>query len=621
MNTKKIAFIICVNNDKYMDECRYYIDRLYVPEGYETDIIEVREAESMTSGYQAAMESSDAKYKIYMHQDVCLINRGMLFSMLNVFSDESIGIIGTLGGNLYPDGDVHLYWNKGSTLNAIYSDVKTYKFEQAPVYEEVEAVDGMFMATQYDIPWDQRLDGWHMYDVTQCIRFREKGYRICVSTEDNSWTLHDSGYCDLSVYDFYREMLFELYPDYFYDRKEIVKSDQQFEDDETSLKKLYLEIITSENDNYGHSKYENMPMEAFWDDYCTVKFPVRRMEFGFPREDWIYIKDWILQKRITVSFLFSVVNHVCRDPEHMATEIEKLFSEAEPKISVVMPIYNTGEQLYKTLMSVLSQTEKDFEVIMVDDCSTDELTRETERTFANFDKRFKLLAQDRNMGAAHCRNIGIESAAGKYIIFFDSDDLFCNDILAEMLATIEAEDADICIGNFMMLDIVSNVKSPIYATKKDGVTDRCFSLKELDENGLSYWMPMQGNKMLRTSFLRENNLKYQELSNCEDASFGYLSAIKAGKIVYCRKEEPLFIYRVNNSKQISYNVDSRNFLKAFSQLLSAIDVNNDKKTLLQVLTELKATAEPMISRCANKEYNDICRQGVKELIEEYSKYI
>lgn len=329
MNTKKIAFIICVNNDKYMDECRYYIDRLYIPESYETDIIEVREAESMTSGYQAAMESSDAKYKIYMHQDVCLINREMLYSMLNIFSDESIGIIGTLGGKLYPDGDVHLYWNRGSTLNAIYSDVKTYKFDQSPVYEEVEGVDGMFMATQYDIPWDQRFDGWHMYDVTQCIRFRENGYRICVSTENNSWTLHDSGYCDLSVYDFYREKLFELYPNYFYDSKEIVKPDQQFEDDENSLKKLYQEIITSEKNNYGCSQYENMPIEAFWDEYCNVKFPVRRMEFGFPREDWIYIKNWILQKRITVSFLFSVVNHVCKDPEHMATEIEKLFSETQ----------------------------------------------------------------------------------------------------------------------------------------------------------------------------------------------------------------------------------------------------------------------------------------------------
>ena len=122
MNNKKIAFIICVNNEKYMDECRYYIQMLDIPEGYETDIIEVREAESMTSGYQAAMESTDAKFKIYMHQDICLINRKMLYGMLEIFKDPLIGIIGTLGGQLYPDGDVHLYWNRGSTLNAIYND-------------------------------------------------------------------------------------------------------------------------------------------------------------------------------------------------------------------------------------------------------------------------------------------------------------------------------------------------------------------------------------------------------------------------------------------------------------------------------------------------------------------
>jgi hypothetical protein len=352
MNTKKIAFIICVNNEKYMEECRYYISKLDIPNGYETDIIEVREAESMTSGYQAAMESSDAKFKIYMHQDICLINRKMLYRMLEIFSDSSIGIIGTLGGKLYPDGYVHPYWNRGSTLNAIYDGVKAFKFEQSPVYEEVEAVDGMFMATQYDLDWDMRFSGWHMYDVTQCIRFRQAGYKVCVSTEDFSWTLHDAGYCDITGYADYRNKLFECYPEYFYDRNEVVREISKTDNDEVAIDKLYQEIVTAETNNYGQSKYANMSIGEFWDEYCTVKFPVRRMEFGFPREDWSYIKNMVLQKRITITFLFSVINHVCIEPELMALEMERLF-EDDPEV-----VFYDQYQRYHTLARILEQCKK-----------------------------------------------------------------------------------------------------------------------------------------------------------------------------------------------------------------------------------------------------------------------
>ncbi len=64
MNEKQFCFIICTNNDVLVQECINYINRLYVPEGYEYDIITIKEADSMTSGYNAAMKAIDAKYKI-----------------------------------------------------------------------------------------------------------------------------------------------------------------------------------------------------------------------------------------------------------------------------------------------------------------------------------------------------------------------------------------------------------------------------------------------------------------------------------------------------------------------------------------------------------------------------
>ena len=288
-----------------------------------------------------------------------------------------------------------------------------------------------------------------------------------------------------------------------------------------------------------------------------------------------------------------------------------------PKISIIMPIFNTGEQLYKTLMSVLSQKERDYEVIMVDDGSKDKLTLEIEQTFARFDSRFKLFVQESNKGPAISRNIGIQHANGKYVIFLDSDDLFCDDMLEEMASTLESSNADICISNFMMLDIVNNIKSPIYAKQQPGVTDRVFSLKELPESGLGFWMPMQGNKMLSRSFILKNDLYYQNLSNCDDLYFGYMSTIKAEKIVFCRKTEPLFIYRVNNKSQISYNVDSRNYVKAYELLFESIDTADDK-VVSQLLYDLNNSIDNMISRCPNQEYNTECRARAQVLIRKYT---
>ena len=75
MNDRKIAFILCVNNELYYEECLWYINHLHVPEGYETDLIRITEAEGIAQAYNAAMVSSDARYKVYLHQDVFIYHR------------------------------------------------------------------------------------------------------------------------------------------------------------------------------------------------------------------------------------------------------------------------------------------------------------------------------------------------------------------------------------------------------------------------------------------------------------------------------------------------------------------------------------------------------------------
>lgn len=79
MNDNKIAFIICTNNQLYFNECCYYINRLLLPEGFERDVIGIEDAPSMCAGYNAGMQSSDAKYKVYLHHDVFIKEPKFIF--------------------------------------------------------------------------------------------------------------------------------------------------------------------------------------------------------------------------------------------------------------------------------------------------------------------------------------------------------------------------------------------------------------------------------------------------------------------------------------------------------------------------------------------------------------
>lgn len=165
------------------------------------DVLTISDAVSMTSGYNAAMQESDAKYKIYLHQDVFIVNRNFLTELLEVFEDKSIGLIGMVGAPQLPEHAVMWY---GERVGRIYTSnvVKAGMSVMGGTgICEVEAVDGLLMATQYDVPWREDLfTGWDFYDVSQSFEFRRKGYRVVVPAMEEPWCIHDDGFLNLSNY-------------------------------------------------------------------------------------------------------------------------------------------------------------------------------------------------------------------------------------------------------------------------------------------------------------------------------------------------------------------------------------------------------------------------------------
>lgn len=202
MNKNKICFISCVNDSRYYEECLFYINRLYVPDGMEVEVLSIEEATSMTSGYNEGMYASDAKYKVYMHQDVFIVNKNFIVDILKVFQDETIGMIGMVGSQKLPES--YIMWD-GERVGKIFTS-NFYKSGESIMTSEirqyeVEAIDGLMMITQYDIPWREDVfQKWDFYDISQSFEFRKHGYKVVVPKLNQSWCLHDDGILNLEHY-------------------------------------------------------------------------------------------------------------------------------------------------------------------------------------------------------------------------------------------------------------------------------------------------------------------------------------------------------------------------------------------------------------------------------------
>ena len=200
----KICFISAVN-----DVVKYNVSletwkKLSIPKGMKVESLVIDGAMSMTEAYQKGMEQSDAKYKIYIHQDVWILQKNFLSVMVEAFRENpQLGLLGVVGSKNIPNNGV---WWDGEKIGSIcdnhFSDLKMRAF----LYErsnkkviEAAAVDGLIMMTQYDVPWRvDLLNDWHFYDISQCMEFKKAGYTVGVLPQPTPGVYH---WCDCKMLD------------------------------------------------------------------------------------------------------------------------------------------------------------------------------------------------------------------------------------------------------------------------------------------------------------------------------------------------------------------------------------------------------------------------------------
>jgi len=215
-----VAFITCVNDEETYKESLLYIDRLIIPKGFTIEKIAIRDAKSITSGYNEAMKKCKSKYKVYLHQDTFIINQNFINDMLKIFSDKNVGMFGAVGSIDVPENAV--WWESQRIYGSICDNVglimseKNHNYMDYDIneeYKKVEAIDGLIMVTQYDVKWREDIfDGWHFYDVSQSAEFVRNGYDVVVPKQESSWYIHDCGYIELGDdYQKYRLRFIEEY--------------------------------------------------------------------------------------------------------------------------------------------------------------------------------------------------------------------------------------------------------------------------------------------------------------------------------------------------------------------------------------------------------------------------
>lgn len=415
VNNNQIAFIICTNNELYYNECIRYIEDLEIPEGYSADIICIQEAESMAQGYNAGMQSSDAKYKVYLHQDTFILNRKFIYDIIEIFnSDKEIGMIGVIGTDRLPsDANCYLSWHIGHIASYNGQRPRDGKWVQAieKAYTEVKAIDGLVMVTQYDVSWrEDFLEGWDFCDVSQSLEMQRSGYKVVVPRQEQPWCHHDGGGSKEKEYDIYRKRMLQEYPDFFCGEvdgireqeekqeilqlenirqnlilllesgkyeilSEITEEIRELRSSDTQICEIanLMEIYALE-ENSVNKRHSEMFQCSNWEvlyEYCKwVRFVLMRLEYAREDERIEELKAKLEEGEISKDAIREISNISLRNTSKIYEYLLKEEKE-EPLVSVVVAVYNGEDTIEETLDSVLDQTYKNLELIVVDDSSTD----------------------------------------------------------------------------------------------------------------------------------------------------------------------------------------------------------------------------------------------------------
>ncbi len=262
---------------------------------------------------------------------------------------------------------------------------------------------------------------------------------------------------------------------------------------------------------------------------------------------------------VTLSLFSIQINNQIRLQQNKFKKVEKIVNNNNHLVSIIVPIYNVEKYLEKCINSILNQTYKNIEVILVNDGSKDNSGNICE-IYAKNDNRIKVIHKE-NGGLSDARNYGIKASSGKYLCFVDSDDYISNNFVELLLKNLLITDSDICACNFYYVDEDNKIwkhrelEYKVY-NKSEGIFD---ILTENQNTSIMVW-----NKLYKADLFKKNHILFDVGKIHEDTFIMYKLYDKSKKI--CLIENHLYYYLQRKGSIMSQKFNKRSF-----DMLTALD--------------------------------------------------
>lgn len=235
-----------------------------------------------------------------------------------------------------------------------------------------------------------------------------------------------------------------------------------------------------------------------------------------------------------------------------------------PKISIIVPVYNVSQYITKCLDSICGQTYKHIELILVDDCGSDDsmtIVQDylTSHTFIDA----HIIFHQKNRGLSAARNSGMEKASGEYVYFLDSDDYITPDCIEALVKPLQNKKYDVVVGDYQY----SNGEKSDLKLHNEELSGQ--QILNSYANGL--WYVMAWNKLCCKDFLLDNHLTFEEGYLHEDVIWSFKLACKAQSMYIIDKVTYHYLVRSSSiMTSMSIEHDVTVYLKAFDKIIDFV---------------------------------------------------
>ena len=252
-------------------------------------------------------------------------------------------------------------------------------------------------------------------------------------------------------------------------------------------------------------------------------------------------------------------------------------------MSIITPVYNVERCIEKTINSVINQSSKDFELLLIDDGSQDKSIEIAEKLLVNSDINYRIISQE-NSGVSVARNKGISEARGEYVCFLDSDDYIHKDYIELMYEKASTCNCDLVFCDYAQVD--SKDKVLVQSTTRfldDFITGREAALKQLSCD-ITIGM---GSALYKTLIIKENNIFFDSSRKyAEDVVFTVKALLNMKKIISVEKTL-MFYVRWNSSVTNLVSLKHLDCYYSYVDLLKYLDYQGNFKEIEKFLTEYK----------------------------------